>query len=108
MKIYDLIYFDRQNEGAAVPAGKLRRWMFGVSILLGVAGTALLMAGDLITGIIGAGGLLAALFGFFLSFASGVPAFFEKRPARGNIRGRPCWFSARSPRSLPPWGLLWQ
>ncbi len=82
MKIYDLIYFERQNEGAAVPAGKLRRWMFSVSVLLGVAGTALLMAGNLIIGIIGAGGLLAALFGFFLSFASGVPAFFEKRPAR--------------------------
>ena len=82
MKIYDLIYFDRQNEGAVIRAGKLRRWMFAVSIILGMAGTVFLMAGDLIIGIIGAGCLIAALFGFFLSFASGVPAFFEKCPAQ--------------------------
>nr|WP_276951837.1 FtsX-like permease family protein [Acetatifactor muris] len=82
MKIWDLIYFDRQNEGVAIRTGKLRRWMFGVSILLGVAGTALLTAGSLMIGIMGAGCLIAALFGFFLSFVSGVPAFFEKRPAR--------------------------
>lgn len=82
MKIYNLIYFERQNEGVVIRDGKLRRWMFSVSILLGIAGTTLLMAGELMIGIIGAGCLLAALFGFFLSFASGVPAFFEKRPAR--------------------------
>lgn len=82
MKIWDLIYFDRQNEGVVIRTGKLRRWMFGVSILLGVAGTVLLMAGSLMIGIMGAGCLIAALLGFFLSFASGVPAFFEKRPAR--------------------------
>ncbi len=82
MKIYDLIYFERQNECVAIRSGKLRRRMFGVSILLGAAGTVLLMAQDLILGVIGAGCLIAALFGFFLSFSSGVPAFFEKRPAR--------------------------
>lgn len=82
MKIYDLIYLDRQNEGVVIRTGKLRRRMFGVSILLGAAGTALLMAGDLMLGIMGALCLFAALFGFFLSFASGVPAFFEKYPAR--------------------------
>ena len=33
-------------------------------------------------GAIGAGCVIAFLFGFFLSFASGVPAFFDRRPAR--------------------------
>lgn len=82
MKICDLIYFDRQNEGVVIRTGKLRRRIFGISILLGVAGTVLLMADNLAIGIIGAVCLIAALFGFFLSFASGVPAFFEKRPDR--------------------------
>lgn len=82
MKIYDLIYFDRQNEGVIIRDGKLRRWMFTSSILTGILGTALLMTNELLIGIIGAGCLLSALFGFFLSFASGVPSFFEKRPAR--------------------------
>ncbi len=82
MKIYDLIYLERQNEGVVIQTGKLRRRIFAVSIVLGVAGTAMLMAGSLLIGITGAGCLIFALFGFFLSFASGVPAFFEKRPAR--------------------------
>lgn len=81
MKIYDLIYFDRQNEGVVIQAGKKRRWMFVSSIVLGVVGTVLLSAGELMIGLVGAVCLITALFGFFLSFASGVPAFFEKRPA---------------------------
>ena len=47
-----------------------------------MAGTVLLMFGELMTGIIGSGCLIAALFGYFLSFASGVPAFFDKYPAQ--------------------------
>ena len=82
MKIYDLIYFDRQNEGAVVQTGKKRRVLFVLSILLGVVGTVLLMTPDLMLGLIGAGCVIAFLFGFFLSFASGVPAFFDKWPAR--------------------------
>lgn len=82
MKIYDLIYFDRQNEGAVIREGRARRWMFAVSIVLGIAGTVLLMSGELAIGLLGAGCLIAALFGFFLSFSSGVPAFFDRRPAR--------------------------
>lgn len=31
---------------------------------------------------VGAGCIIAFLYGFFLSFASGVPAFFEKHPGR--------------------------
>lgn len=80
MKIYDLIYFDRQNEGVVIQAGKKRQRIFVSSIVLGVTGTVLLSAGELIIGLIGAVCVIAALFGFFLSFASGVPAFFEKRP----------------------------
>ena len=81
-KIHDLLYFDRQNEGAVIQTGRKRRWSFTGSLVLAVIGTLLLMVGDAATGIAGAGCLLAFYFGFFLSFASGVPAFFDKRPAR--------------------------
>ncbi len=80
--IHDLIYVDRANEGMVIQTGNVRRWMFSFSIVLGVAGTCLLMAGGAILGVIGAGCVIAFLFGFFLSFASGVPAFFDRRPAR--------------------------
>ena len=80
--IHDLIYVDRANEGMVIQTGIVRRWMFSFSIVLGVAGTCLLMAGGAILGVIGAGCVIAFLFGFFLSFASGVPAFFDRRPAR--------------------------
>ena len=80
--IHDLIYVDRANEGMVIHTGTVRRWMFSFSIVLGVAGTCLLMAGGAILGVIGAGCVIAFLFGFFLSFASGVPAFFDRRPAR--------------------------
>ena len=80
--IHDLIYVDRANEGMVIQTGTVRRWMFSFSIVLGVAGTCLLMAGGAILGVIGAGCVIVFLFGFFLSFASGVPAFFDRRPAR--------------------------
>ncbi len=80
--IHDLLYVDRANEGMVIQTGTVRRWMFSFSIVLGVAGTCLLMAGGAIFGITGAGCVIAFLFGFFLSFASGVPAFFDRRPAR--------------------------
>ena len=82
MKIYDLIYFDRRNEGAVVKTGRGRRVAFVLSIVLGVVGTALLMIPNLALAVAGAGCVIVSLFGFFLSFASGVPAFFDKRPAR--------------------------
>ena len=80
--IHDLLYFDRQNEGVVIQTGKKRGWVFGASIVLGAVGTALLMVQNLTVAITGAGCLILFLFGFFLSFASGVPAFFDKRPAR--------------------------
>lgn len=82
MKIYNLIYFDRRNEEAVIKTGRNRRWIFALSIVLGVVGTFLLMTGSLPLGIVGAGCVIFFLYGFFLTFASGVPAFFEKRPAR--------------------------
>ena len=82
MKIYDLIYFDRLNEGAVIQTAKKRRRIFTISIILGVVGTILIMANDLFIGLIGGGCLIFFLFGFFLCFASGVPAFFDRRPAK--------------------------
>jgi len=83
MKIYDLIYFERRNEDEAVKKSRDRRLMFTVSIVLGVVGTILLMAaGNFLTGVIGAGGLIMFIYGFFTSFSSGVPAWFERRPER--------------------------
>ena len=81
-KIYDLIYFDRLNESEVIRTSKNRRRIFTISIVLGILGTLLLVAGDLLLGLIGAGCIIVFLFGFFLSFASGVPAFFEKRPVK--------------------------
>ena len=80
--IHDLLYVDRANEGMVIQTGTVRRWMFSFSIVLGVAGTCLLMAGGAILGVTGAGCVIVFLFGFFLSFASGVSAFFDRRPAR--------------------------
>ena len=87
MKIYDLIYFDRQNEEAVIRTGRNRRRMVALSIVFGIVGTFLLMIGNLLLGIIGAGCVIFFLYGFFLTFASGVPAFFEKHPA-GKYRGQ--------------------
>ena len=81
-KIHDLLYYDRLNEGVVIQTGKKRRWIFGASVVLGVAGTFLIMVRNLTIATAGAGCLILFLFGFFLSFASGVPAFFDKRPAR--------------------------
>lgn len=81
-KIHDLIYSDRVNEGIVIQTGRMRRWMFGASIVLAVAGTCLLMVSNAMVAAAGAGCLILFLFAFFLSFASGVPAFFDKRPAR--------------------------
>lgn len=80
MKIHDLIYFDRQNEGMVIQTSRKRRKVFRISLVAGLVGTLLLMSGNLLLGIIGAGCIIVFLYGFFLSFASGVPAYFDKRP----------------------------
>ena len=81
-KIHDLIYSDRVNEGMVIQTGRIRRWVFGASIALAIAGTFLLMVPNAMVAAAGAGCLILFLFAFFLSFASGVPAFFDKQPAR--------------------------
>lgn len=80
IKIYDLIYFERINENAAIPKSGRRKKIFSVSILFGVVGTLLLLTRFLPTGILGAVCIIVFLYGFFLSFSSGVPAWFDKRP----------------------------
>lgn len=82
MKIHDLLCFDRRNEGAVIRTGKKRVKVFTLSLVCGLVGTALLMAGSLLPGIIGAGCIIVFLYGFFLSFASGVPAYFDRRPEK--------------------------
>lgn len=82
MRIHDLLYLDRQNEGMVIQTGKKRRRVFVLSLVLGVVGTVLLILGDLLFGIIGAGCIIVFLYSFFLSFASGVPAYFDKHPGR--------------------------
>ena len=83
MKIYDLIYFERQNEEEIVKKRRNRRLIFAASIVLGAVGTILLMAAsELVVGVIGAGCLIVFIYGFFTSFSSGVPAYFERKPER--------------------------
>lgn len=82
MKIYDLLYLERQNEEAVIRKSGSRKRTFTVSIVLGVIGTVLLTGGGLLPGIIGAGCVIAFLYGFFASFSSGVPAWFEKHTAK--------------------------
>ncbi|MCM1148600.1 MAG: ABC transporter permease [Butyricicoccus sp.] len=83
MKIYDLIYFERQNEAALVKKGKTRKTLFAVSIVFGILGTLLLMtASELLIGVIGAVCIIVFIYGFFTSFSSGVAAFFERKPER--------------------------
>lgn len=82
MKIYDLLYFDRQNEAEAVKKSKNRRKMFTVSIICGIIGTLLLITRQILFGILGAVFIILFLYGFFISFSSGVPAFFDKRPVK--------------------------
>lgn len=45
MKIHDLLYLDRQNEGVVIQQRRRRQGTFVLSLVLGVAGTLLLMAG---------------------------------------------------------------
>lgn len=82
MKIYDLIYFERQNEKAFIQTGRMRRRIFAISIPLGIVGTILMTLGELASGLLGAACIILFLFGFFISFSSGVPAWFEKRPEK--------------------------
>ena len=78
MKIYDLIYYDRLNENAALAKSGRRIRIFTVSIIFGIIGTLLLLTRSLPTGILGSACIIVFLYGFFLSFSSGVPAWFDQ------------------------------
>lgn len=82
MKICELIYYDRQNEREVIEKNSLRQKIFILSILCGVIGTILLLLQNLAMGILGSGLIILFLYGFFASFSSGVPAWFEKRPEK--------------------------
>jgi len=82
MKIRDLMDLERRNEQAMVRTGAKRRSLFAASLILEAAGTSLLLMGELSLGILGAGCMIVGLYGFFTGFSSGIPAFFEKKPAR--------------------------
>lgn len=80
MKICDFIHLDRQNETEILKKSRSRRKIFIISIVCGVIGTVLLMLRNAPCGILGACFIIVFLYGFFISFSSGVPAFFDKRP----------------------------
>lgn len=83
MKIYDLIYFERQNEAELIKGSKTRKTLFASSLVFGIVGTLLLMtASKLLIGILGAGCIIVFIYSFFTSFSSGVPAFFDRKPER--------------------------
>lgn len=82
MKIYDLLNLDKQNQGEVIKKSKNRKRIFTVSIILGVIGTVFLVTRNLALGLIGATMIILFLFGFFLSFSSGVPEYFNKRPIK--------------------------
>ena len=82
MKIHDLIYFERQNENAVIEKSSRRKKISVISVASGVIGTVLIMAGGMLFGILGAVCIIFFLYGFFASFSSGIPAWFEKHGAR--------------------------
>lgn len=81
MKIYDLIYYEKINEEEILQQSSRRRKTFVLSIVFGVTGTLLLMIGSAIPSFLGAACIIVFLYGFFISFSSGVPAYYESRPA---------------------------
>ncbi len=82
MKIYDLIYYEKVNEEELIQQSGRRRKTFAISIVFGVIGTLFLMIGSAIPCFLGAACIIVFLYGFFISFSSGVPAYFERRPAK--------------------------
>lgn len=82
MQICELLSYDRRGEEEAIQSSRGRRRVFTVSIASGILGTLLLLSGSLLMGIMGAALVMFFLYGFFLSFSSGVPAYFNARPGK--------------------------
>ncbi len=77
-KISDLIYMDQYNEKELATDSKKRRKLFVASMISGVAGIGLLITYDTALSLIGAFTIIFFLFTFYISFSSGIPAYFEK------------------------------
>ncbi len=77
-KISDLIYMDQYNEKELAADSKKRRRLFVASMLSGIAGIGLLITYDATLSLIGAFAIIFFLFTFYISFSSGIPAYFEK------------------------------
>ena len=82
MKIGELMDYDRKNEQAVLQKSRGRRRIFTLSIICGVIGTVLILLQNLFLGLLGAALIIVFLYGFFLSFSSGVPAWFDRKPER--------------------------
>jgi len=82
MKICGLIAYDRRNEREVIRKKRGRQKIFIASIFSGLIGTLLLLLRHLPAGILGAALIIFFLYGFFISFSSGVPSYFEKRPEK--------------------------
>lgn len=82
MKISELMDCDRKNEEEVIQKSRSRRRIFTASLVLGVIGTALILTRTLALGILGAALIIAFLYGFFISFSSGVPAWFDEKAER--------------------------
>ncbi len=81
-KISDLIYMDQYNEKELAADSKKRRKLFIASMISGVAGTGLLISYDATLSLIGAFVIIFFLFTFYISFSSGIPAYFEKHEGK--------------------------
>ncbi|EGD49786.1 protein of unknown function DUF214 [Ruminiclostridium papyrosolvens DSM 2782] len=77
-KISDLIYMDQYNEKELAPDSKKRKKLFVASMTSGVAGIGLLITYDATLSLIGAFVIIFFLFTFYISFSSGIAAYFEK------------------------------
>lgn len=77
-KISDLIYLDQYNEQELAPDSKNRRKLFIVSISSGAVGTGLLVTYNTVLSLTGAFAVIFFLFSFYISFSSGIPAYFER------------------------------
>ena len=88
--IHDLIYADRTNEGMVIQTGTVRRWMFSFSIVLGVAGTCLLMAGG---AILASSGRDASLRSCSDSSSASPPVYppFSTGGPPGSTGDKACW-----------------
>jgi len=82
LSIRALIEMDRINEGEVLDKRKPRKKIFTASIVCGITGTALLLTRNLGLGILGSFLIILFCYGFFISFSSGVPSFFDKRPVQ--------------------------